>query len=340
MSKDKKIINIEKLGFPWKTEDPFLFCAYHKDDYPKGNDRFGPETSLSGRNIGQDFVVKDGWRMYHGTSVPGFPSHPHRGFETLTVVKEGLVDHADSYGGAGRYGAGDMQWLTSGKGIQHSEMFPLLNKDQKNPLELFQIWLNLAKKDKFAEPHYKMYWNDDIPHIHLKDQDNRSVLIDVVTGSLSGKDGLPPPPDSWASYKENQVMVLTIKMTPGSQWILPKIADSDVNRTLYFYKGDKISLDDEEILVSHSIKTNPGSDITIEAGSEECYVLLLQGKPINEPVSQYGPFVMNSQNEIQKAFEDYEKTEFGGWPWEHRDQTHGSENKRFALFPDGTKENG
>jgi redox-sensitive bicupin YhaK (pirin superfamily) len=84
------IINITPLDFPWKTEDPFLFCAHHKDDYPAGNGKLGPDVSLSGRNIGQDFIIKDGWRMYHGSRIPGFPYHPHRGFETITFVKEGL----------------------------------------------------------------------------------------------------------------------------------------------------------------------------------------------------------------------------------------------------------
>ena len=121
-------IKIKPLGFPWETTNPFLFCAYHADAYPKGNGEMGPNESLAGRNIGQDFTIKDGWRMYHGEKVPGFPSHPHRGFETITVVEKGLVDHADSLGASGRYGNGDVQWMTAGKGLQHSEMFPLLKK--------------------------------------------------------------------------------------------------------------------------------------------------------------------------------------------------------------------
>ena len=105
MNSDEPIIkNVKPLDFPWETQDPFLFCVYHADAYPKGNSEFGPQESLEGRNMGNDFVLKDGWRMYHGTTVPGFPEHPHRGFETITVVRKGIVDHSDSLGGAGRYG--------------------------------------------------------------------------------------------------------------------------------------------------------------------------------------------------------------------------------------------
>ncbi|TNF47068.1 MAG: pirin family protein, partial [Bacteroidetes bacterium] len=170
----KKIIRTKALGFQWETQDPFLFCVHHEDNYPKGNAQLGPDTSLEGRYLGQDFIVKDGWRMYHGTKVPGFPGHPHRGFETITVVRKGLVDHADSTGAAGRYGNGDVQWMTAGKGVQHSEMFPLLNQDSENPLELFQIWLNLPRSNKMVEPHFKMIWGENVPRFTYKDQSDKS----------------------------------------------------------------------------------------------------------------------------------------------------------------------
>ena len=123
------IESVEPLGFPWKTRDPFVFCVYHNDRYPAGNDEQGPAASLAGRRIGNDFTIRDGWRMYHGDVVPGFPQHPHRGFETVTVVRQGLVDHSDSMGAAGRYGRGDTQWMTAGSGVQHAEMFPLVHLD-------------------------------------------------------------------------------------------------------------------------------------------------------------------------------------------------------------------
>ena len=104
------------LGFQWPTADPFLFCVHHLDRYPAANDQQGPAASLVGRPLGQDFEGIDGWRMYHGQVVPGFPAHPHRGFETITYVRQGLVDHSDSLGAAARYGRGDVQWMTAGNG--------------------------------------------------------------------------------------------------------------------------------------------------------------------------------------------------------------------------------
>ena len=134
-----EIKKIFKLGFPWQTQDPFLFCVYHLDHYPKGNGELGPDDSLEGRTLGNDFEIKDGYRMYHGTTVPGFPAHPHRGFETITIVNKGFCDHSDSLGAAGRFGEGDVQWMTAGRGVQHSEMFPLVHTQKENPLELFLL---------------------------------------------------------------------------------------------------------------------------------------------------------------------------------------------------------
>ena len=109
--------------------------------------------------------------MYHGEVVPGFPQHPHRGFETVTFVRRGQIDHSDSLGATARFGRGDVQWLTAGKGIVHAEMFPLIDEDGPNPLELFQIWLNLPAVDKMADPYFTMLWHGDIPVIEHKDAD-------------------------------------------------------------------------------------------------------------------------------------------------------------------------
>ncbi|MFM9943912.1 MAG: pirin family protein [Bacteroidia bacterium] len=329
------IKNIKPLGFQWDTADPFLFCVHHEDYFPKGNDVMGPDKSyLSGRHIGDDFIIKDGFRMYHGKTVPGFPGHPHRGFETITVVRKGLVDHADSLGAAGRYGNGDVQWMTAGKGVQHSEMFPLLHKDKENTMELFQIWLNLPKKNKMVDAHFKMLWSDGIPRFTNED---KTMEIEVIAGKLGDKIAQTPPPDSWAADPANEVAVCNIKMKPNTKWTLPK-ASAGINRNLYFYEGDSLKVADQTVTNYCAVEVEADMDITIESQTDDVSILVLQGKPIGEPVMQYGPFVMNTKEEINQAFEDYHKTQFGGWPWPKYDQVHDRNKGRFAKHSDGRLE--
>lgn len=332
------VSQIEPLGFQWKARDPFLFCVHHEDIFPKGNDEMGVDSSyLKGREIGQDFIVKDGFRMYHGNSVPGFPSHPHRGFETVTIVRKGLIDHSDSLGALGRFGNGDVQWMTAGKGVLHAEMFPLLSKEKENNLELFQIWLNLPQKSKFVEPYYKMLWSEAIPIHKYTDENNKTTTIEVIAGSIGGDKAPDPTPDSWAAANGNEVAIWNIKMEAGSKWTLPK-ASEGVNRNLYFYKGDHLMVQNTKVPGYHSAHLTPNFDLELECGNEDCWILILQGKPINEPVVQYGPFVMNSKQEIQQAFEDYQKTQFGGWPWPVSDPVHDRDKGRFAIYGDGKEE--
>jgi len=328
---------VHALGFAWPTPDPFLFCVHHDDHYPKGNERFGPAASLAGRTIGQDFEGKDGWRMYHGSVVPGFPQHPHRGFETVTVVRRGLLDHSDSMGAAARYGQGDVQWLTAGAGIQHAEMFPLLQQSKENPVELFQIWLNLPRADKLATPHFSMLWGPQIPTHQLKDDAGRAVEVTTVAGTLLGKAPPKPPPSSWASRPDSDVAIWTVKLSPRAQWTLPA-AKPGTNRWLYFFKGDALRVGSRALDPSHAAELKPDVAVTLTGGAQEVEALVLQGRPIAEPVVQYGPFVMNSREEIQQTFLDYQRTQFGGWPWKSDDPVHGRDEGRFARRPDGTVE--
>ena len=332
-----KIIQIERLTFPWQTLDPFVFCAYHRDLYPEGNEHMGPKASLAGRNIGQDFTIRDGWRMYHGETVPGFPYHPHRGFETITIAKEGFVDHTDSLGAAGRFGAGDVQWMTAGKGVQHSEMFPLVHADKSNTLEIFQIWLNLPQKSKMVEPHFKMLWKKDIPKVQIDGLHERKVVVDVIAGHLGAHQAPDPTPDSWAADPDNYVQVLTIQMDPGSIWEIEPTVEG-INRSIYLYEGESVKIDDVVVQNEHAIHLSPTESVTLEAGRQEVKLLFLQGRPINEPVVQYGPFVMNTEEEIREAFQEFRQTQFGGWPWPNREQTHPREKGRFALHADGREE--
>lgn len=333
------IKNIKPLGFQWETADPFLFCVHHEDAFPKGNAQMGPETNhLQGRHMGDDFIIKDGFRMYHGKTVPGFPGHPHRGFETITVVRKGIVDHADSLGAAGRYGNGDVQWMTAGGGVQHSEMFPLISEEKENPMELFQIWLNLPKKSKMVKPHFKMLWKESIPIHHLTDGTGKKSQIEIIAGSLFGKTAAAPPPDSWAADAKNEVGIFNILMQAGASIKLPP-AGANINRTAYYYEGEGMKMNGQTIPKYHAIELKSDAEIIITAGAgAETNILILQGKPIGEPVIQYGPFVMNTKEEINQAFEDYHRTKFGGWPWPKYDQVHARNKPRFALHADGKEE--
>ena len=339
---DNAILKISPLGFPWETADPFLFCVHHDDAYPRGNGRFGPDASLAGRNIGQDFGGKDGWNMYHGQSVPGFPSHPHRGFETVTIVRQGLADHSDSLGAAARFGGGDVQWLTAGKGIVHSEMFPLLSTDQPNPLELFQIWLNLPARSKMADPHFTMLWADDIPHRFFDSGDGAVTEVAVIAGRLDAGDvtePLAPPPDSWAAQADADVAIWTLRMEPGARWKLPPAAHAASRRKLYFFEGASVSVAGQPVSDHAAIELRAGSAVElVNTGADVAEFLMLQGRPIGEPVAQYGPFVMNTEAELRQAFDDYRRTEFGGWPWPDSAPVHGPERVRFARHADGRVE--
>ena len=328
------VLSIQPLGFPWQTQDPFLFCVYHADDYPEGNAQMGPNASLAGRNLGQDFVVKDGWRMYHGRTVPGFPAHPHCGFETVTIVQKGLVDHSDSLGATARFGHGDVQWITTGKGLQHSEMFPLVKEDAPNPLVLFQIWLNLPRAGKFADPYFKMLWADSIPTVNLTDGAGRTTSVDLIAGQLNGTSAPAPNPDSWAAQPENELAIFTIRMEAGAAWPLPE-ASAAANRSLYLYEGDAVQIGDQRLSVDQSASLDASALTTITNGDTPAKLLLLQGKPINEPVVQHGPFVMNTQEEIREAFQNFQRTQFGGWPYDSASPVHAREKGRFAQFPDG-----
>lgn len=333
---NKLVINIKPLGFTWETNNPFLFCVHHQDNYPPGNDQLGPAASLEGRNLGQDFTNKDGWRMYHGEIIPGFPAHPHRGFETVTVVLQGFVDHSDSHGAAGRYGNGDVQWMTAGSGLQHSEMFPLLNKNGNNPLELFQIWLNLPKAKKFSEPHFAMFWSEEIPRYFEKDKNDKLIEVTLIAGKIGKVYALKPAPDSWAADENNEVGIWLIKLESNAKWTIPP-ASFGVNRSIYFYKGVDIKFAGINVMPYHSVDLLADQSVLLENGNSDAFLLLLQGQPINEPVVQHGPFVMNSAEEIQQAFYDYRKTQFGGWPWPRYDNVHSSSKGRFAKYSDGSE---
>lgn len=327
-------MSIKKIGsmsFQLQVLDPYIVTFHHHDLFPLGNGKMGPKVMPRGKNNGDDFDHHAPWRMYYGSQIPGFPVHPHRGFETVTVMVEGFADHFDAKGSKGRYGEGDVQWMTAGSGTQHSEMFPLLKDDAENPMELFQIWLNLSQKEKFATPDYKMFWNEDIPVVKEKDELGRITEIKIIAGEYKGVRSPDAPSASWANNRENHVGIWLVKLDPHASLTIPAISGT-LNRMLYHYRGEIITIEEKEIKAEHYVELDGGKETHVINGEETAYLLLLEGEPIGEPVAAYGPFVMNTQNEVRQAYEDYRKTQFGGWPWEQDDPVNGKDEGRFASY--------
>lgn len=334
---DSVVLETVPLGLHWPTLDPFLFCAHHDDAYPRGDDVLAPAVPVDDRDLGQDFSGQDGWSMYHGMVVPGFPSHPHRGFETVTYVRTGLIDHSDSLGATARFGRGDVQWLTAGRGIVHAEMFPLLERDRPNPLELFQIWLNLPAADKMVDPYFTMFWDGTMPVVRVDDEAGRSTEITVIAGALEGHAPPAPPPDSYAA-RDADVAIWHIRLAAGARWSIPPAAGVDTSRVLYVFEADSVDVGGLRVANDTGVVVRAGATVDLVAGEAPVEILMLQGRPIGEPVAQYGPFVMNTRAEIAQAVADYQATEFGGWPWPDAAPTHPREQGRFARHVDGRVE--
>ncbi len=292
------VLSSARLGFPFECESPFLFAVYHKDVYPPGNEAMGPDPSLlRGHRMGADFGNAAGWSMYHGMEIPGFPKHPHRGFETLTVTRQGLVDHTDSLGNSGRFGYGDCQWMTAGKGISHTEMFPLTKRDGPNVLELFQIWINLPRRTKMASPSFKMFWKEDLAAATFADGGSGSTAeVALIAGSLPGFNTPPdPPPSSYAAEAGSDILVVTVKLSAGASWTLPasKSAPAGLHRNAYFYAGRSATIGGTRFDEARKVKVRPDEPLVLTSGDGPTEVLILQGRDIGEPVVQHGPFVGN-----------------------------------------------
>ena len=238
-----------------------------------------------------------------------------------------------------------MQWLTAGKGIVHSEMFPLLDTAAANPLELFQIWLNLPARSKMAEPHFTMFWGEDVPRFTATDAQGLRTEVASIAGRIGPVEGAPgaggplaPPPDSWAAQPDADVAIWTIRMEPHAHWTLPAAAGQGTRRSLYFFRGRSVSVGGQSVEDHAAIELRADAAVELVNGDEASEFLVLQGRPIGEPVAQYGPFVMNTQAEIAEAMADYRRTGFGGWPWADSAPVHGRDPARFARHPGGRQE--
>jgi redox-sensitive bicupin YhaK (pirin superfamily) len=217
-------------------------------------------------------------------------------------------------------------------------MFPLLDQGAPNPLELFQIWLNLPSTHKMVAPHFSMFWAPTIPKQTLLDGQGRATHLEIIAGSYGPTRALAPPPDSYASRPGSDVTIWALRMAAGAQFTLPKAGVAS-RRMLYFYGGSELRVGARTFPVKQALELRADQEVALENGAQESELLLLAGKPIEEPVVQYGPFVMNTSAEIQQAFADYRRTGFGGWPWPSDGPVHQRE-ERFARHADGRIERG
>jgi len=346
---------------PMKTLDPFLFCVYHVDLYPPGDEEMGVRDE---RGDGSHFHPSVPYRFYHGHRIPGFPRHPHRGFETITATIDGIIDHVDSVGNAGRYGGGDLQWMTAGSGIQHAEMFPLVNDDKANPSRFFQIWLNLPSRKKMSAPDFVMHWKDDVKKIRSKGNEYEIVAWVGQFGddddeassknSTANSANTPTPKNSWASDEANDVGVFYVEIYAenGSVSVPRAKIGKEANRYLYFLEGEEMVINGREKIrkktgaeldasqsftvkctkIESTSNRNSHSDSSSngqEGKNKCCAFLILSGRPISEPVASHGPMVMNTNAELRQAFQDFDRTQFGGWPWKSNDVVFPREKPRF-----------
>ncbi|XP_021861723.2 pirin-like protein [Spinacia oleracea] len=219
----------------------------------------------------------------------GFPDHPHRGFETVTYMLEGAFAHQDFAGHKGIIRTGDVQWMTAGRGIVHSEM-PVGEGVNKG----LQLWINLSSKDKMIEPNYQELLNEDIVRA-----ENEGVEVRVIAGESMGIES--------PVYTRTPTMYLDFKLQPGSELSQP-IPES-YNAFVYIVEGEGVfgSPSSKPVLAHHCLVLGPGDGLNVwNVSSNPLRFVLIGGQPLNEPVVQYGPFVMNTQAEIEKTFEDYQ----------------------------------
>ena len=294
------IKNIKPLGFQWETQDPFLFCVHHEDAFPKGNEKMGPATSLQGRDIGQDFILKDGWRMYHGKTVPGFPGHPHRGFETITIVRKGMVDHSDSLGASGRYGNGDVQWMTAASGVVHEEFHSKTFTESGGIFEMVQLWVNLPAKLKMTAPRYQQLLGSTFPTLQLG-----SARARLIAGSLLDKHG--------PAKTHSPITMFDMEFTEDGEATFA--LDEGTTTLLFMLRGDATVQDGQRVSSGELVVFDRSTAGSIRLAAENgARALILNGEPLNEPVVAHGPFVMNTKAEIAQAMRDYQNGKMGQLP--------------------------
>lgn len=236
-----------------------------------------------------------------GTDQPedylaGFPSHPHRGFETVTYMLDGRMRHKDNHGHEGLLTPGSVQWMTAGRGLVHSEM----PEQESGRMRGFQLWINLPAKDKMTAPKYQEYAPDNIPQVRPAE----GVTVKVIAGTVDGVAGPIAQPATDPLY-------LDIALAPGARWVFDLPAAH--NAFAYAYQGAATvgEGDDARALETHELAVLGGGErLQLRAGAQALRLILVAGRPLREPVAKYGPFVMNTRQELMQAFVDFQEGRF------------------------------
>jgi redox-sensitive bicupin YhaK (pirin superfamily) len=229
-----------------------------------------------------------------GDYIAGFPEHPHRGFETVTYMLAGRMRHRDSAGNEGVVSDGGVQWMTAGRGVAHSEM----PEQNEGLMEGFQLWLNLPAKDKMCAPWYRDIPNEEVPRFTLPS----GAAVQVIAGSSHGVDGA-------VQREATQPLYLDVQLPQGVAFEQPLPAGH--NAFFYVYRGEVV-VDGKAVPQGRmAILDNAhGADGVQLKASVDSRLILIAGKPLNEPIAQYGPFVMNTNAEVFQAVEDFRAGRF------------------------------
>lgn len=245
------------------------------------------------------FIMLDYNSKFHfpATDKPkGVGVHPHRGFETVTIAYEGSVSHHDSSGGGGTIHQGDVQWMTAASGVLHKEYHAEEFYKQGGIFQMVQLWVNLPAKDKMSTPKYQAIEHKDIPTVEVE-----NGFIEVIAGEYNQTKGV--------ASTFSPVNMLNAKLNEGGKanFSFP----ANYNTVLLVIDGE-VKVNNQEIVPTDHLLlfTNEGEDFSIEA-TKNSVVLILSGEPLNEPIASYGPFVMNTQEQIREAFEDFNNGKFG-----------------------------
>lgn len=249
------------------------------------------------------FLMLDAFGSDEATDyIAGFPPHPHRGIETVTYMLAGRMRHEDDAGHAGVLGPGSVQWMTAGRGIIHSEM----PEQEQGEMRGFQLWVNLPRKSKMCPPHYQNIDPDEIPEVIR----SGGVTVKVIAGELEGVEGPVRGIEADPQY-------LDISIPAGAA------SDHDIspdhNAFIYVFGGGA-EIGGSEDVAAKLIRDGelavlgPGHAVRIRAGDKGARLILVAGRPLNEPVFKYGPFVMNSKEEIIRAIHDYQNGTFSAQP--------------------------